>query len=77
MFCFFLDEKLQAEMRPNGQSAGTHSSDQLPFDVDRIDLVPPNEGDLVTGQVNDLLTHDTIPQGTTEAGYIAYHKCQD
>ncbi|MFB0515112.1 MAG: beta-glucuronidase [Candidatus Neomarinimicrobiota bacterium] len=66
-----------AEVWVNGISAGGHSGGYLPFELDITDMVDHNGKNVLVARVNNILTHDTIPQGVTDQDYAAFRKQQD
>ena len=66
-----------AKVWVNGKLAGEHSGGYLPFDLDVTDLVQTDEKNLLVVWVNNVLTHDTVPQGISDDDYAEFNKQRD
>lgn len=58
----------------NGRLAGEHHGGFLPFELEITDLVQTEGDNVLVVRVNNVLSHDTIPQGVTEDDFTAFNK---
>ncbi len=63
----------RAQVWVNGSLVGEHEGGFLPFEFDVSALVK-DDANLLVICVNNVLTHDTIPQGCTEEDYTTFNK---
>ncbi|UCH10043.1 MAG: beta-glucuronidase [Fidelibacterota bacterium] len=61
----------------NGESAGEHRGGFLPFELDITDLVQWEGENVLVVRANNVLSHDTIPQGVSEEDYADFGKERD
>ncbi|UCD37246.1 MAG: beta-glucuronidase [Fidelibacterota bacterium] len=61
----------------NGRLAGEHQGGFLPFELEITDLVQKEIDNVLVVRVNNVLSHDTIPQGVTKDDYAAFNKERD
>ncbi|MCK4894700.1 MAG: hypothetical protein KAT07_12065, partial [Calditrichia bacterium] len=67
----------RAKVWLNGRLVGDHEGGSLPFEFDITDFSSNTSENLLVIRVNNVLDHETLPQGVTTADFQKYNKQRD
>ena len=67
----------RAKVWLNGRFVGDHEGGSLPFEFDITDFSSNTNENLLVIRVNNVLDHETLPQGVTTADFQKYNKQRD